>query len=98
LHDAARNVRDGSQFRSTDGSVMVEVWVDEDACIGSRNCAFLRPDLFQITDEGIAQLQAVGEPLDGDEIVTVARNCPSHAINVTIDGQHVAGGEWMPDR
>jgi ferredoxin len=60
----------------TDGLV-----VDRDACMGSGNCAFYAPGVFDLDDEGVAVV--CGEPAGREEEVRRAVvNCPTSAISV----------------
>jgi ferredoxin len=54
--------------------------VDRDACMGSGNCAYWAPGLFELDEEGIAVV--CGDP-DGreEEIRLAAQNCPTRAIH-----------------
>jgi hypothetical protein len=53
--------------------------------------------VFVIGEEGIAQVEQLVDSATESDLVRVAKNCPSHAISVTIDGQLVAGGQWLLD-
>jgi ferredoxin len=55
--------------------------VDRDACMGSGNCVFWAPDVFDLDDDGIAVV--VGDATGRDEEVRkAAANCPTSAIRV----------------
>jgi ferredoxin len=55
--------------------------VDRDACMGSGNCVFWAPDVFDLDDDGIAVV--VGDPTGRDEEVRkAAANCPTSAIRI----------------
>jgi catechol 2,3-dioxygenase-like lactoylglutathione lyase family enzyme/ferredoxin len=63
-----------------------EVVVERDRCMGTGNCAFWLPTVFQLDDEGyavVADPRGAPEP----EIITAAQRCPIHAISVRRDGQ-----------
>lgn len=63
----------------------LEVAIDRDRCIGSGNCAYWLPGVFEVDDDGYAfvvDVAGAGE----DEIVTAAKRCPTHAISVERDG------------
>jgi ferredoxin len=63
-----------------------EVVIDRDRCIGSGNCAYWLPSVFEVDDEGYAFVVDVAGASQ-DEIVTAAQRCPTHAISVERDGQ-----------
>jgi ferredoxin len=55
--------------------------VDRDACMGSGNCVFWAPGVFDLDEDGIAIV--VGDPAGRDEeLRTAAANCPTSAIRV----------------
>lgn len=58
-----------------------EVEIDRDACMGSGNCVFWAPDVFDLDDEGVA---AVRGPVAGheEEVRSAATNCPTSAIRI----------------
>lgn len=58
-----------------------EVEIDRDACMGSGNCVFWAPDVFDLDDEGVA---AVRGPVAGheEEVRLAAKNCPTSAIRI----------------
>lgn len=64
----------------------LQVVVDPDLCMGSGNCAYWLPGVFELDDEGYA---FVVDPAGAseEEIVMAAQRCPTHAISVERDGQ-----------
>ena len=58
-----------------------EVEIDRDACMGSGNCVFWAPEVFDLDDEGVA---AVRGPVAGHgaEVRSAAKNCPTSAIRI----------------
>ncbi len=59
----------------------VEISIDREKCMGSGNCVYWAPQVFDLDDAGMAIV--VGDPLDDDERVHLAvRNCPTEAITV----------------
>jgi ferredoxin len=66
--------------------VGLHVEVDRELCIGSGNCVYGAPGVFDLDDDEIAVVldpDAASE----DEVVSAARRCPSHAITVQRAGQ-----------
>jgi ferredoxin len=61
------------------GDSLIKIAVDRDACMGSGNCAFWAPGVFDLDEDGIAVV--VGDPTGHDEEVRkAALNCPTSAI------------------
>jgi ferredoxin len=55
--------------------------VDRDVCMGSGNCAFWAPGVFDLDDDGIAVV--VGDPAGREEEVRkAAAFCPTAAIRL----------------
>lgn len=63
--------------------------LDQDLCMGSGYCARAFPDLFSITDEGIAQLNThavlIGKVLH--DAHQAAQICPAGAIEISTRNQ-----------
>ena len=63
------------------GDASVEGLIDRDACMGSGNCVFWAPAVFDLDDEGVAIVS--GELAGHEEQVRMAAaNCPTSAIRV----------------
>lgn len=63
----------------------LEVGIDRDACMGSGNCLYTAPGVFDLDDGSVAFIvDRSGSP--EDNVITAARNCPTHAITVRRDG------------
>ena len=65
---------------------MATVDLDQDLCIGDEVCVATQPDLFEMTDEGVAVVKDGMEEVDGAD-ADMAREaeaaCPVDAITVT---------------
>ena len=59
----------------------LDIRIDRDTCMGSGNCAFWAPGVFDLDDDGIA---VVLDPTaaDDDKIIMAAQGCPTQAITV----------------
>lgn len=67
----------------------IEIKIDRTTCMGSGNCQFWAPSVFDLDDEGIAVvLDAEGDP--ADKVILAARGCPTQAITVFQDGEKAA--------
>lgn len=53
--------------------------------MGSGNCSFWAPGVFELDDEGVAVVVDVGAQ-PRDKIVLAAQGCPTQAIRVVEDG------------
>lgn len=67
----------------------LEVRVDRSRCIASKSCIHAAPGTFVLDDERIATVLDVdAEPLTA--LVEAAETCPTGAIAVFRDGEHLA--------
>jgi ferredoxin len=76
---------------TSDSPLPLEVRIDRDECIGAQNCVRWAPRLFQIDDEGLAEVLPAGlgtTPLD--DILKAANDCPTNAVIVIRDGVRIA--------
>jgi ferredoxin len=68
--------------------VPLDIRIDREICMGSGNCSFWAPGVFDLDDDGIA---VVIDPAaqDDDKIVLAAQGCPTQAIAVYRDGEKI---------
>jgi ferredoxin len=67
-------------------AVALDIRVDRELCMGSGNCSFWAPGVFDLDDDGIAfVVDATAQP--DDKIVLAAQGCPTQAISVLRDGE-----------
>ncbi len=65
------------------GAAAIRDGVDRDACMGSGNCVFWAPGVFDLDEDGIAVV--VGDAVGREEDVRrAAANCPTSAIRVDV--------------
>ncbi|MDQ1386170.1 MAG: ferredoxin [Actinomycetota bacterium] len=64
----------------------LEITINREACMGSGNCSFWAPGVFDLDDDGIAILVDPAAQPD-DKIVLAAQGCPTQAISVERDGE-----------
>ena len=70
-------------------AVGYEVSVDGDLCIGSGTCVATEPAAF-VFDAGIATVvPAAAAKLSDEQLLDIARNCPSGAITLRQEGELV---------
>ncbi|MGQ0825042.1 MAG: ferredoxin [Actinomycetota bacterium] len=66
----------------------VEISIDRDVCMGSGNCAFWAPGVFDLDEDGIAVVLDVNAQPE-DKVVLAAQGCPTQAISILRDGTKV---------
>jgi ferredoxin len=66
------------------------VRVDREECIGAQSCVRWAPQVFQIDDEGLAEVMADGvDAVPLDELLRAAGDCPTKAVIVIQDGVRI---------
>ena len=60
----------------------VEITVDRELCMGSGNCSFWAPGVFDLDDDGIAVVLDV-DAAPVEKIELAAQGCPTRAIALT---------------
>jgi ferredoxin len=61
--------------------VSLDIRIDRELCMGSGNCSFWAPGVFDLGDDGIAFVVDPAAQPD-DKIVLAAQGCPTQAISV----------------
>jgi ferredoxin len=69
--------------------VAVDIELQRDLCMGSGNCSFWAPGVFELDDDGVV---VVLDPTaaDDEKIILAAQGCPTQAIIVSRDGERLA--------
>jgi ferredoxin len=63
----------------------IEISIDRELCMGSGNCAFWAPGVFDLDADGIAiVLDPTAQP--EDKVVMAAQGCPTQAITIEQTG------------
>lgn len=62
----------------------LHITVDRDRCMGSGNCQFWAPGVFDIDDDGVAVVVDPGAAPE-DRIVLAVDGCPTKAITLRQD-------------
>ncbi len=66
----------------------LSIEINREICMGSGNCSFWAPAVFDLDDDGIAfVVDAAGD--SEDKVILAAQGCPTQAIAVTRDGEKV---------
>jgi ferredoxin len=66
--------------------VAVRIEINRELCMGSGNCSFWAPGVFDLDDDGIAVVvDPAAQP--EDKVVLAAQGCPTQAITITTDGE-----------
>jgi ferredoxin len=60
--------------------VAYQVSVDKDVCISSGKCVADVPSLFRFDDDDLAEVVPQAPQPTNDELITIARQCPSLAV------------------
>jgi ferredoxin len=69
--------------------VTIEIRIDEGACMGSHECSFWAPGVFDNREDGTAfVVDADGAPVS--KVVEAAKRCPNFAIQVYEGGEQIA--------
>ncbi|MFM7271999.1 MAG: ferredoxin [Actinomycetes bacterium] len=66
----------------------LEISINREVCMGSGNCSFWAPGVFDLDDDGVAvvvDLDAAPE----DKVILAAQGCPTQAIAISRDGERV---------
>jgi ferredoxin len=71
-----------------DAAVAIDIFIDREACMGSGNCSFWAPGVFDLDEDGVA---VVIDPTAApeDKVVLAAQGCPTQAIKLTRDGKPI---------
>jgi ferredoxin len=69
--------------------VALDIRIDRDSCMGSGNCQFWAPGVFDLDDDGIAIVVDPSAQPD-DKIVLAAQGCPTQAIKVFRGDEQIA--------
>lgn len=66
----------------------LSIEINRDVCMGSGNCSFWAPGVFDLDDDGVA---VVTDPEGESEekIILAAQGCPTQAISVSRDGEKI---------
>jgi ferredoxin len=68
--------------------VALSIEINREVCMGSGNCSFWAPGVFDLDDDGIAiVIDPEGEP--EDKIVLAGQGCPTQAIAIFRDGEKI---------
>ncbi len=71
----------------------LEITIDRDLCMGSGNCSFWAPGVFDLDDDGVAVVVdagALGAGLESEgKVILAAQGCPTQAISIVQDGVKV---------
>ena len=67
-----------------------EVTIDQDECVSAGKCVLAAPEFFVFDDDEIGSIDPQGEAPDDATLLRIARQCPSGAIKLRLDGEDVA--------
>ncbi len=66
----------------------LKIEINRDACMGSGNCGFWAPGVFDLDDDGIAVV-IDPEAADEEKIILAGQGCPTQAITISRDGERI---------
>jgi ferredoxin len=62
---------------------MARVQANTDACVGSANCVYTAPDIFELGEEGTVVVRQPEPPADRQAAAEAAvRGCPAAALQI----------------
>ena len=64
----------------------LEISINRELCMGSGNCSFWAPGVFDLDDEGLAVVVDPAAQPD-DKVILAAQGCPTQAISILRDGE-----------
>jgi ferredoxin len=68
--------------------VALSIEINREVCMGSGNCSFWAPAVFDLDDDGIAiVIDPEGEP--EDKVILAGQGCPTQAIAIFRDGEKI---------
>ena len=66
----------------------LQIEINREVCMGSGNCSFWAPGVFDLDDEGIAVVLDP-EAASDEKIILAGQGCPTQAISITRDGEKI---------
>jgi ferredoxin len=61
--------------------VALKIEINRDACMGSGNCSFWAPGVFDLDDDGVAVvIDPDAQP--EDKVILAGQGCPTQAITI----------------
>ena len=66
-----------------------EVKIDADECVSAGRCVAMAPEFFVFDDDEIATIDRSGPLPDDEALIRSARQCPSGAIKLLVDGTEI---------
>ena len=66
----------------------LEISIDREVCMGSGNCSFWAPGVFDLDDDGVAVVVDI-DAAPEDKVILAAQGCPTQAIRITRDGERL---------
>lgn len=67
----------------------LDIRIDRDACMGSGNCQFWAPGVFDLDEDGIAVVVDPGAQPE-EKVLLAAQGCPTQAIRIHRDDELIA--------
>ncbi len=67
----------------------LQIEINREACMGSGNCSFWAPGVFDLDDDGVA-IVLDPDAAPEEKILLAAQGCPTQAISVLKDGEKIS--------
>jgi ferredoxin len=68
--------------------VALKIEINREACMGSGNCSFWAPGVFDLDDEGVA-IVIDPEAAPEEKVILAGQGCPTQAIAITKNGEKI---------
>ena len=66
----------------------LDIRIDRELCMGSGNCSFWAPGVFDLDDDGVAVvLDPTAQP--EEKVILAGQGCPTQAITIIKDGEKI---------
>ncbi|MFN8036713.1 MAG: ferredoxin [Acidimicrobiia bacterium] len=66
----------------------LEIVIDREKCMGSGNCIFWAPGVFDLDDDGVS-IVVDNEAAPEEKVILAAQGCPTQAISVSRGGAKI---------
>lgn len=67
----------------------LQIEINREACMGSGNCSFWAPGVFDLDDDGVS-IVLDPDAAPEEKILLAAQGCPTQAISVLKDGEKIS--------
>ncbi len=79
-------------MRDVRGEKVFEIEIDRASCMGSGNCAFWAPGVFEVGDDGVAVV-VDAKKASVESVMRAVEGCPTQSILLRTEGDTVPDGD-----